>query len=79
MSEHERLNTVASLEGVYQVIPDAPMVLDEEFLSKWDIHVVCISPEYDQENDIYYAVPRQKGIVKVMSRLEGISTTELIY
>lgn len=78
MSMEERMNVVGKFEGVYQVIPDAPMIVDEDFLQKWNIDVVCISPEYSAPDDTYYAVPRKKGIVKVMTRTPGISTTELI-
>lgn len=78
MSMEERMDAVKAFGIADQVIPDAPMVIDQEFLDKWNIHVVCISPEYSAQDDKYYELPRQLGILRVMSRTPDISTTDLI-
>ena len=78
MTFEERVAVVSAFEGVHQVIHGAPMIVDREFLSKWSIDVVCISPEYSADDDPYYALPREMGIVRVMTRTPGISTSELI-
>jgi len=64
---------------VYKVIPNTPFPgLTAEFLRKWNIHVVCLSPEYDTPEDKYYKVPRELGITRVLPRTDGMSTSELI-
>uniref|UniRef100_A0A6B2LQL7 ethanolamine-phosphate cytidylyltransferase n=1 Tax=Arcella intermedia TaxID=1963864 RepID=A0A6B2LQL7_9EUKA len=75
MTTQEREAVVGRFEGVWKVVP-APMVVEEVFLEEHDIDVVCISPEYAGSE--YYVVPQELGIVRVMARTEGISTTELI-
>jgi len=78
MTMEERMETVKTFGVANQVIPDAPMVIDQQFLDAWNIHVVCISPEYSSDDDNYYALPRRLGILRVMERTPGISTTDLI-
>lgn len=75
--DFERKAVVSEFEGVDMVVA-APMFVDEKFLEQLKIDVVCISPEYDQADDAYYAVPRAQGRVRVMTRTPGISTTELV-
>jgi len=61
------------------VIPDCPFPgITEEFLKKYNIHIVAHSIEYDSPDDIYYKIPRQLGITRVLPRTEGISTSDLI-
>ncbi len=70
---------MATCKGVYKVIPNAPFPgIPLEFLQKWNIHVVCLSPEYDKPDDKYYAVPRQLGMTRVLPRTDGISTSDII-
>jgi glycerol-3-phosphate cytidylyltransferase-like family protein len=64
---------------VFKVIANPPgNGLSKEFLEKWNIHVVCCSPEYDKEGDHYYKVPRELGMIRVLPRTEGVSTSDLI-
>jgi glycerol-3-phosphate cytidylyltransferase-like family protein len=79
MTMAERVQVVATCKGVFQVIPSAPCPgIPEEFLRKHNIHIVCLSTEYDKPDDIYYAIPRKLGITRVLPRTEGISTSDLI-
>jgi glycerol-3-phosphate cytidylyltransferase-like family protein len=79
MTMKERAEVVATCKGVYKVILDAPCPgIPEEFLRKWNIHVVCLSTEYDKPDDVYYAIPRKLGITRVLPRTDGISTSDLI-
>lgn len=82
MSENERYSVVAACKYVYKVIKDAPThkgSLTAEFIKKHRIHVVCCGEEYAKDpNDLYYKVPREMGITKVLPRHAGMSTSELI-
>lgn len=79
MTMKERIEIVSVQKHVYQVIPDAPFPgIPESFLQQYNIHIVAHGPEYDTPNDIYYAVPRKKGMTRVLPRTEGISTSDLI-
>ncbi|EER05672.1 cholinephosphate cytidylyltransferase, putative [Perkinsus marinus ATCC 50983] len=79
MTLEERVAEVQSLRCVYKVIPNAPCFgMDKEFIRKWNIHVVLASPEYDKPDDNYYKVPREMGILQIMPRTEGVSTSDII-
>jgi cytidyltransferase-like protein len=79
MTMKERMEVVATCKGVYKVIADAPCPgIPKEFLEKWNIHIVCLSPEYDTPNDPYYKIPRALGMCRVLPRTDGISTSDLI-
>lgn len=79
MTLEERCAEVEALRCVYKVIPGAPCFgLTRDFLEEWKIHVVFASPEYNKPDDKYYKIPRQMGIVKIMPRTDGVSTSELI-
>lgn len=79
MTLDERCAEVEALRCVYKVVPGAPCFgLTEDFLREHKIHVVLASPEYDKPDDKYYKVPRQMGILKIMPRTDGVSTSELI-
>jgi len=79
MNLEERAAVVSTSKHVHKVIAPCPFPgIPEEFIKEYRIHVVCHSPEYAGENDIYYKVPRAMGITRVMPRTEGMSTSELI-
>lgn len=78
MTEEERYDVVGKCRFVNEVVRDAPLVIDEEFIRKYNIHTVCCSVEYDKPDDHYYAVPRRMGILRVLPRTDGISTSELL-
>jgi len=79
MTLEERCAEVEALRCVYKVIPGAPCFgLTLDFLEEHKIHIVLASPEYDKPDDKYYKVPREIGIVKIMPRTDGVSTSELI-
>jgi choline-phosphate cytidylyltransferase len=79
MTLDERCAEVEALRCVYKVIPAAPCFgLTKEFIEEHKIHIVLASPEYDKPDDKYYKMPRQMGIVKIMPRTDGVSTSELI-
>jgi cytidyltransferase-like protein len=78
LSMEERATTASMCKGVSKVIKNAPMVLTKEFITDNNIHVVACSSEYDSSEDVYYKVPREMGILKVIPRIEGISTSEIL-
>lgn len=79
MNLEERCAEVEALRCVYKVIPGAPCFgLTKEFIEEWKIHIVLASPEYDKPDDKYYTVAREMGILKIMPRTDGVSTSELI-
>ena len=77
MSHSERCDTVRKCRYVDEVIENAPLITDEDFIKRNDIHVVVCSSEYDTPDDKYYDVPRKMGILVVKPRSEGISTTDI--
>jgi cytidyltransferase-like protein len=78
VSHEERCETVAVCKYVSEVIPNAPLYLDEDFLKKHRIDTVVCSDEYDSLDDKYYAVPRRMGTLKVLTRTSGISSSDLM-
>lgn len=79
MNTTERERAVAACKYVHKVIPNAPCFgLTKEFIKEHNIHVVGFSEEYNNEEDIYYKVPREMGIARPLPRTKGMSTSELI-
>ena len=79
MTMDERAKAVAVCKGVFQVIKNAPCPgIPLEFIQKYNLHIVCLSTEYDVEGDKYYEIPRKLGMTRVLPRTEGISTSDLI-
>lgn len=78
MTLDERCKQVANSKYVDQVIGSAPMYITEDFIIKNHIDYVICSVEYDSPDDKYYAAARNLGILKVLPRTDGISTSDLI-
>jgi cytidyltransferase-like protein len=78
LTMEERIATAQLCKGVSAVIPNAPLIITEDFIKKHNIHIVGCSAEYDSPNDKYYEIPRKLGILKVIQRVEGISTSDLM-
>lgn len=78
VSHEERCETVAVCKYVSQVVPNAPLYITEEYITKYKIDLVVCSEEYDSPDDKYYSVPRAAGILKVLPRTKGVSSTELM-
>ena len=78
MTTEERCTEVAACKYVSQVVPGSPLISTEEFLRKYNIHIVVIGAEYDSPEDKYYAVPRRLGMIRTAPRTSGMSTSVLI-
>ncbi|KAI9107216.1 hypothetical protein K1719_021825 [Acacia pycnantha] len=82
MTEAERYESVRHCKWVDEVIPDAPWVINQEFLDKHNIDYVAHDslPYADASgagNDVYEFV-KAVGRFKETKRTEGISTSDLI-
>ena len=80
MNMNERIKVVEACKYVDEVIPDAPLVITEEYLKKHNINLV-IHGHSEEENEKYnfmYKIPYELGIFKRVGYTEGISTTEII-
>ena len=77
MTHDERYRAALKSDCVDQVVPNAPLVVTEEFIKKHNITTIICSVEYDSPDDKYYADPRRMGILVVKPRTNGISTSEL--
>jgi cytidyltransferase-like protein len=78
MIHEERCITVSKCRDVDEVIPNAPLVITEEYLKKHNIDIVVCSEEYDREDNDYYAVPRRLGILRTRPRTKEISSTDIM-
>ncbi|OMO60383.1 hypothetical protein COLO4_33844 [Corchorus olitorius] len=82
MNEAERYESLRHCKWVDEVIPDAPWVIDQEFLDKHKIDFVAHDslPYADYSgagNDVYEFV-KAAGKFKETKRTEGISTSDII-
>jgi len=78
VNHNERCQTVSLCKNVDEIIPNAPLYLDEKFLKEHNIDIVVCSDEYDTPEDLYYKIPRELNILVVLPRTSGISTTKII-
>ena len=81
-----RFQAVAEFKHVNTVISNCQLVITDEFIKEHKIHVVCMSDEYvlkyDDNGNIeevghWYKIPFERGILKIVPRTHGISSTEL--
>ncbi|KAI7726501.1 hypothetical protein M8C21_023731 [Ambrosia artemisiifolia] len=82
MTDKERYESLRHCKWVDEVIPDAPWVLDQEFMDKHQIDYVAHDslPYADASgtaNDVYEFV-KSVGRFKETKRTEGISTSDII-
>lgn len=80
MTFEQRCDAVRNCGFVDQVIQSPLYIKGEEgdqFMRDNKIDVIMISSEYDSPQDLYYESARRQGKIKVLPRMDGISTTEL--
>lgn len=75
---NERIKRIEQHTGVYKVIPNTPLIMTEEFLQKYSIHIMGVGEEYNNPDDKWYAIPRLLNLIVYLPRTFGISTYELI-
>ena len=75
----ERVDTVSSCRYVYEVISDAPLVVDLKWLNKHRIDLVVHGDDFSEHmKQLCYKVPIDLGILRLVSYTSMISTTEII-
>ena len=80
MTFEQRCDAVKNCGFVDEVIQSPLYINGEEgdqFMKDHNINVIMISSEYDKPDDLYYESARRQGKIKVLPRMDGISTTEL--
>ncbi len=78
LSMEERATAASYIKGVGKVVRNVPLCITKDFILEHNIGKVFASKEYDDPDDKYYAVPRKMGILHIVDRVEGISTSELM-
>jgi len=78
LDEKTRYENVTNAKYVDNIITDAPLITTKEFIEKHNITTVYCSSEYDSPEDIYYKDPREMGILVVVQRGKGTSTSGII-
>ena len=79
MSMLERIDTVSSCRYVDEVVPDAPLTIDQKWISAHNIDLVVHGDDFsDEMKNICYKTPIELGIFRLVSYTPGVSTTEII-
>jgi cytidyltransferase-like protein len=73
---------VASVEGcryVDEVVANAPLEIDREWIEKHNIDLVMHGDDFSSDLErLCYKVPMEMGIYRTVGYTDGISTTEII-
>jgi cytidyltransferase-like protein len=79
LTNQERVAVIESCKYVDEVIPNAPLGVDESLLDKYRIDVVVHGDDFD-EDLIYeqYGPAIERGIFCTVPYTEGISTSDII-
>ena len=79
MTMEERISVVASCRYVDEVIPDAPLIIDLEWIKKHNIHLVVHGDDFSEDLlQLCYKIPIEMGIFKKVPYTPGISTTDIM-
>jgi len=80
MDHKTRCESVANCRWVDEVAPDAPWVLDAEFLEKYHIDFVAHDaiPYKGEDTDDVYSFVKKRGMFLETQRTEGISSSDII-
>ena len=79
LTMEERIAAVAACRFVDEVIANAPLRTNEEYIKKHKIDVVVHGDDFNPEAIAsYYEVPIRLGIFKTIPYTPGISTTNII-
>jgi len=75
----DRMAVVAACRYVDEAIPDAPWIIDSDWIALHKIDLVVHGDDYtDQELKFSHGVPIEMGIFRTIPYTHGISTTEII-
>ena len=79
MTMEERISVIQACRYVDEVLADAPDVVTSEFLKTHRIDLVIHGSDISEEViKVIYNDPLQEGKFKLVQRIGGISTTEII-
>jgi choline-phosphate cytidylyltransferase len=80
MNHAERCEAARHCRWVDEVIPDAPWIMDAEFLSTWEIDYVAHDeePYVSAGHDDVYSFVKEQGKFIPTRRTPGVSTSELL-
>ncbi|KAF0978493.1 hypothetical protein FDP41_002313 [Naegleria fowleri] len=80
MKAQERYEHVRSCKWVDGVVEDAPYVTDLEMLKKYNVDY-CVHGDdisFDENGEDSYKSIRQAGLMMIVPRTEGVSTTDIV-
>ncbi len=79
MTMAERVASVEHCKHVDEVVPNAPIEINREWIEKHNIDLVMHGDDFSSElEQLCYKVPMEMGIYRTIGYSEGISTTDLI-
>lgn len=79
MTMQERMDTISSCRYVDEVIPEAPLIIDQEWIDSNNIDLVVHGDDFSEHMEqLCYRTPIDMGIFRLVSYTSGISTTEII-
>tara|TARA_B100000674_G_scaffold365559_1_gene308073 strand:+ start:123 stop:530 length:408 start_codon:yes stop_codon:yes gene_type:complete len=81
INENDRIEIIKNLKIVNEVIPNAPLILNKEFIidNNLDIIVHSFSNEKDFEKQKeFFKIPIEMGIFKKINYYSKVSTTDII-
>ena len=78
-SMEERVASVEGCRWVDEVVANAPLTIEREWIEKHDIDLVLHGDDFSRDLErLCYKTPMEMGIYRTISYTEGISTTEII-
>ena len=79
LTMEERVASAAGCRYVDEVLPNAPLVIDEAWIAKHDIQLVVHGDDFSEDRiKDFYEVPIKMGIFRTVPYTKGVSTTEII-
>ena len=79
LSMEERVASVEGCRYADEVIPNAPLEIDRNFIEKHNIDLVIHGDDFSSDlEQLCYKIPMEMGIYRTVGYTEGISTTDLI-
>lgn len=79
MTMEERVAVVRACRYVDEVVPDAPLAIDREWLERHRIDLVVHGDDFDDDQMMhFYRVPIEMGIFRTVPYTSGISTAVLL-
>jgi cytidyltransferase-like protein len=79
MTMDERVRVVEACRYVDEVVGDAPLAVDAEWLDRHSIDLVVHGDDLDEEGlAAMYAVPAERGILRTIPYTAGISSSEIL-